>query len=111
MPLELDGFLKFATGAAMGAEVEFRSSKFEGPSPVSYTHLDVYKRQLRVRLGSVWTLPVHGSGECGSTTRTGFRLQGDRYRYLAPRRVLAHNVRRVMVRRGNAGGLLHWAID
>jgi hypothetical protein len=32
MPLELDGFLKFATGAAMGAEVEFRSSKFEGPS-------------------------------------------------------------------------------
>jgi hypothetical protein len=32
MPPELDGFLKFATGAAMGAEVEFRSKKFEGPS-------------------------------------------------------------------------------
>ena len=52
---------------------------------------------LGIRLCVVRPLPVRGRCDCGSTTRPGYRLQGDPYEDLAPTRVLAQDVRRVMI--------------
>ena len=42
----------------------------DGIHPVSYTHLDVYKRQALIYAG-IWTLSIHGLGKF---TKTGSSL-------------------------------------
>ena len=46
----LQGFRVVGSGSKLGREYPVRAFRLGGPvelAPVSYTHLDVYKRQLR----------------------------------------------------------------